>query len=183
MHVTTGLLKRQPLKFPKSKKVRPTQEKVRKAIFDVLGDFVASTSVLDLFSGSGALGIEAISNNARDVVFIEKNALCINTIKQNIKQLQLASKCRLIGKDVFVALGILHKQKAQFDLIFADAPYGKGLAKKCLLDICKYDILQPSAILVIEHYKKDELPSVCSALKLWQQKRYGDTFVSFYTLT
>ena len=180
MRIITGNFKGKALKIPKSKYVRPTKAMVREAIFSVLGDFVEGKEVLDLFSGSGALGFEALSNEAKSVIFVEKSKLPLKIIKENILSLALKYKCIVVGRDVFTAFNILRKKKLRFDIVFADPPYSLGLAKKCLLNISNCDILHPSAIVVMEHYKRDELPKYTDRLKLWQLKKYGDTFVSFY---
>ncbi len=180
MRIVTGAFKGKTLKIPKSKYVRPTRAMVREAIFSVLGDFIQEKDILDLFSGSGALGFEALSNEARSVTFVEKSKLPLKVIRENILHLGSGSGCRVIGRDVFTALNILRKKKLRFHIVFADPPYSAGMAKKCLLNIGNCDILQPSAIIVIEHYKKDKLPQSTDKLKLWQLKKYGDTFVSFY---
>ncbi|MCG2711835.1 MAG: 16S rRNA (guanine(966)-N(2))-methyltransferase RsmD [Candidatus Omnitrophica bacterium] len=180
MRIVTGNCKGKTLKIPKSKYVRPTRTMVREAIFSVLGDFVEGKEVLDLFSGSGVLGFEALSNAARSVIFVEKNKLPLRVIRENMLHLGFSSECRVIGRDVFTAFNILRKKNLRFHIVFADPPYSLGLAKKCLLNIGNCDILLPSSIIVIEHYKKDELPEHTDKLKLWQLKKYGDTFVSFY---
>ena len=180
MRIATGQLKGKALKMPKSKYVRPTRAMVREAIFSVLGDSVQEGAVLDLFSGSGALGFEALSNGAKSIIFVEKNKISHKIIKENVLHLGLSSKCNIIQKDVFNTFRVLKKKNMRFNLIFADPPYSLGMAKKCLLNISNCDILHPFAIIVIEHYKKDELPEVTDKLKLWQLKKYGDTFVSFY---
>lgn len=167
--------------MPKSSLVRPTREMVRKAIFDVLMDFVEGKDVLDLFSGSGALGFQALSNGARSVTFVETQRVCCGVIRENAAALGVESRCRILCRDVFAVLPWFKQQSQTFPLIFSDPPYGRDLAKKCLLEICGYDIVLPPAIVVIEHSKTDEMPSECSPLTLWQNKKYGDTFVSFYT--
>ena len=180
MRIITGKFKGKALRIPKSKNVRPTRAMVREAIFSVLGDFVEGKEVLDLFSGSGALGFEALSNEAKSVIFVDKNKLSLKVIRENVLCLAPSRECIIIGRDVFSAFNILRKKKLRFDIVFADPPYSLGLAKKCLLNISNCDILHPFAIVVIEHYKKDELPKNTDTLKLWQLKKYGDTFVSFY---
>ncbi|MCP4650745.1 MAG: 16S rRNA (guanine(966)-N(2))-methyltransferase RsmD [PVC group bacterium] len=180
MRITSGTFKGRILKQPKSKDVRPTTEKVRKAIFDVLSDFIVDKQVLDLFSGSGALGCEALSRGASGVTFIEKKRECVKVIKDNLSILNADKKYKIIEKDVLSAFKILQKKGLKFSVIIADPPYYGGLAKKCLLEICNYDILNPPTIIIIEHYKKDELPEQVGNYALWQLKKYGDTFVSFF---
>lgn len=180
MRISSGEFKGRMLNLPKTKQVRPTRAMVREAIFSVLGDFIEGKDVLDLFSGSGSLGLEALSNKARSVTFVENHRLSLDAIRANVLHLDCRSQCRIIAKDVFKAINILTKDALLFDIVFADPPYSLGLAKKCLLSIGNCDILQPSSIVVIEHYKKDELPLNTEKLKLWRLKKYGDTFVSFY---
>ncbi|MFH1459300.1 MAG: 16S rRNA (guanine(966)-N(2))-methyltransferase RsmD [Candidatus Omnitrophota bacterium] len=181
MQIITGFLKSRTIKIPKSKLIRPTSGKVRKAIFDILGDFIIKKNVLDLFSGSGALGLEALSSGAESVTFVEKNQFFVKVIKENAKNLVLGKNTQVFGCDVFEALNILARKKISFEIIFIDPPYYRDLAKKCLLEISKYDIVHPLGIVVAEHHKKDELPENCNSLTRWKYKKYGDTFVSFYS--
>ena len=181
MRIISGEFKNREIKMPKSSAVRPTSQKVRKAIFDVLGGEISGKKVLDLFSGSGALGFEALSLGASHITFVEKHPISLRAIYENIGILNIKHKCKVIGRDVLESLDKLNIQKTDFDLVFADPPYIGGLAKKCLLKISSCDILLAPAIVVIEHYKKDELPTESNDLKLWQLKNYGDTLVSFYT--
>ena len=178
--ILTGFLKRRVIGLPHARVTRPTREMVRKAIFDVLGDAVAGVDVLDVFSGSGALGLEAISAGARHVTFVEKNRDCCAVIRRNVAALGQAPCCRIISRDVFSALAYLARKQRRFGLIIADPPYAKDLAKKCLLALGNYDIVNAPAIVVIEHRKSDTLPQQSNSLTLWQCKKYGDTFVSFY---
>lgn len=181
MRIISGELKNRKLKMPSSRDVRPTSQKVRKAIFDVLGGVIEGKQVLDLFSGSGAIGFEALSAGAAHVTFVEKKKLSLRIIRENVSSLNVNQRCTIISCDVLGSLDSLHAKAAQYDVVFADPPYLGGLAKKCLLKISNCDILLAPAIVVIEHYKKDELPEICGNLKLWQLKNYGETLVSFYT--
>ncbi len=180
MRIVKGNFKGKILKIPKLKYVRPTKAMVREAVFSVLGDFIEGKDVLDLFSGSGALGFEALSCGARSVTFVEKSKFSLKVIRENMLHLGVAGECRIIGMNVFSAINVLLRKNLRFHVVFADPPYLAGMAKKCLLNIGNCDILHPSTIIIIEHYKKDELPESTDKLKLWQLKKYGDTFVSFY---
>ncbi|MFH1062731.1 MAG: 16S rRNA (guanine(966)-N(2))-methyltransferase RsmD [Candidatus Omnitrophota bacterium] len=181
MRIISGEFKNRNLKMPNSREVRPTSQKVRKAIFAVLAGEIEGKKVLDLFSGSGALGFEALSAGAAGITFVEKSKLSIKTIYDNAMLLAVKPKCAVISGDALESLDSLHAKGLRYDLVFADPPYLGGLAKKCLLKISSCDILLAPAIVVIEHYKKDELPTISGNLKLWQLKNYGDTLVSFYT--
>lgn len=174
MRIISGSLKGRQLKFPKN--IRPTTNKVRKAIFDSLADFTKGASVLELFAGSGAVGMEAFSYGAKSVVFVDKDISCLRLIESNLKSLDIVNY-EIHKKDSLECVGYLDRK---FDIIFLDPPYRQELAKKSLLTISAYDILAPQGILIIEHHKKEELPEYEGSLILFKQKRYGDTFLSFY---
>ncbi len=128
MRIITGKYKGRTIKMPKG--IRPTSNKVRKALFDILGD-IKGLSFLELFAGSGAVGIEALSQGAKEAVFVEKNKICLNRIKENLSVMGLRPG-RVMGLDVFKAIKQLHQEGKKFDIIFLDPPYFRGLAKKNL---------------------------------------------------
>lgn len=202
MRIIAGQFKGLTLKMPKG--IRPTSDKVREALFDILGQRVVGVGVLDLFAGSGALGLEAISRGAKKIVFVDNNPKCIKMIEQNITGLQLIPNVVTSGEtlrdaeetlrsktsfgtaynlyclDVFKAIKLFAQEKQQFDLILLDPPYYKDLAKKSLISIEQNDILTRNVLVVAEHYKKDKLPEEIGQLTLAKIKSYGDTLVSFY---
>lgn len=175
--------------------IRPTQNKVRKALFDILGD-ISGLSFLDLFAGSGAVGFEALSRGAKEAVLVEDNRACISAVKKNIQSLDFAA-CSLYQFDAQKAILAMHKQARKFDIIFMDPPYYKGkvlrlrsglaeltdsasLAKKTLQTIGAYDILAPNGFVVIQHFNKEKLPVTQGDLILFKQSNYGDTTLTFY---
>ncbi len=159
--------------------IRPTQNKIRKAIFDCLGDSIKNSLFLELFAGSGAVGIEALSHGARQVSFVEKESNCLKLIESNLKLVEVGEH-RLYKKDSLQAIKYLSQGGMKFDIIFLDPPYEKDLAKKSLLSLSVYDIVAPQGIIVVEHHKKEELPKGEGSLILFKQKRYGDKVLSFY---
>jgi 16S rRNA (guanine(966)-N(2))-methyltransferase RsmD len=177
------------------KGIRPTQNKVRKALFDILGD-VEGLSFLELFAGSGAIGFEAVSRGVRELTLVEYNRNCLLAINKNIESLKLKS-CQLYPKESAEAIKKFHQDKKKFDIIFLDPPYHKGmaprlrsgsttsgvsgsLAKKTLQILGAYDILAPNGLVAIQHFKKESLPETEGDLTLFRQSRYGDTVLSFY---
>ena len=185
MRVISGKLKGRQIKFPKN--IRPTQNKVRKAVFDCLGDSVKDSVFLELFAGSGAVGIEAFSYGAKKVVFVDSDINCLKLIETNLISLGIKPRAggdglnyRIYRKDSLEAPCFLERQGLKFDLIFLDPPYLTGLAKKSLLAIISCDILTPLGIVVIEHCKKEELLQTEGSLILFKQKHYGDKILSFY---
>lgn len=165
--------------------IRPTQDKVRKALFDILGD-ISGLSFLELFAGSGAVGMEAISRYAGEVVFVEKDYLTVKIIDSNLKNLEPKSlsgfpfKANIINKEAQEAVEALSKAKRRFNIVFLDPPYYEGLSKKTLQTLFEYDILAPCGIIIVQHFKRDDLPEALGVLHLFKQAKYGDTRLSFY---
>ena len=160
--------------------IRPTSDKVREAIFSILGPAVAEARVLDLFAGTGALTIEALSRGARDAVLVEEHATALSVLRQNLETLGLNQRVRVLALPVSGALRKLDDQGKQFDLIFLDPPYGKGLALKTLAALEASGLLRPDARIVAEHSHREILPKDVGRLVLTQARRYGDTEVAFY---
>jgi 16S rRNA (guanine966-N2)-methyltransferase len=181
MHIISGIYKGSALKAPAG--IRPTEDRVRKALFDILGD-MSGLSFLELFAGSGSVGLEALSQRAQNVVFIEKGREGIHAIEANIAGLKRdpgAPGIEVYQDDAVDAVSKLKQRSRQFDVIFADPPYYKGLSEKILQSLDEYDILiHISGFLIIQHFKKDPLPAKQGNLVLFKQAKYGDTVLSFY---
>lgn len=160
------------------KGIRPTQDKVRKALFDILGD-IQGLSFLELFAGSGAVGFEALSRGAADLTLVETNRDCVVALKKNIESLKLGA-CNLLPWEAQKAIKAFNQGKRRFDLIFLDPPYYRDLAKKTLQILGAYDILAPNGLVVVQHFKKDALSKESGKLILIREARYGDTLLSFY---
>lgn len=175
MRIITGKYKGRLLKMPRG--IRPTQNKVRKAIFDILGD-IEGLSFLELFSGTGAVSFEALSRGVKAVVLVENSPASIAAIKENIKALNLAN-CELLPFSSEKALQVLSGKK-KFEVIFLDPPYYNELAKKALQLICACDILAANGFIVIQHFIKDNLPDSQGGLILYKRFKYGDTLLSVY---
>lgn len=187
MRIIGGLFKSRPLEMPKSRSIRPTQDRIRESIFNILGAFPKGARVLDLFSGSGAFGLEAISRGAKSAVFIDSNINSIKTIRSNLAGLGIEELGELIKADIPHIISKLYYNKEKFDLIFLDPPYAKfgykrqsapSLAKKTLIKLDQCDILMPSGIIVAEHFIRDTVPTL-NGLALFKSVIYGDTEVSF----
>ncbi|MBU3958891.1 MAG: 16S rRNA (guanine(966)-N(2))-methyltransferase RsmD [Candidatus Omnitrophica bacterium] len=177
MRIISGKHKGRIIKMPGGG-IRPTQNKARKGLFDILGN-ITGLSFLELFAGSGAIGLEALSAGAREAVFVEKDSGCREKIKENLEACGLSDP-RIIALDVFVALKKLGQRRERFDIIFLDPPYHRELAKKTLQSLSACDILAPAGFVIVQHFKKDNLPDKLGDLTLVKQARYGDTILSFY---
>lgn len=176
MKIITGRYKGKAIVSPKG--IRPTQDKVRKALFDILGD-MEGVSFLELFAGSGAVGFEAVSRGAKDLVLIEYNPECLLAIKKNIESLKI-KQCVFYAKEASEAIKAFYNAKKEFDIIFLDPPYYEDLSKKILQMLGAYDILARNGFVVVQHFKKENLPKESGDLALIKESRYGDTMLSFF---
>ncbi len=179
MRIITGIYKSRQFKVPKG--IRPTEGRVRKALFDILGD-VSGLSFLDLFAGSGSVGLEALSQGAQEAVFVESQRHSTQALEENIRILGCSDRAGVICQDAFRAIENMAQNGRKFDLIFLDPPYYKELGEKILQILGNYDILQTSGYLIIQHFKKDLVAKNAGKLVLWRQEQYGDSVLSFYEI-
>lgn len=179
MRIITGLAKGTRLKAPKGMDTRPTADRVKESMFNILGDIVVDAKVLDLFGGTGNLGLEALSRGAAKAIFIDQNQNSINAIKENINLCKLQGQALVYKMDSFVALGRLAREHYKFNLIFCDPPYNKGLVEKTLTKLEENEILEDEAIIVVEHSKHELITSDFSNYEVRRSEKYGETIVSF----
>lgn len=151
-------------------------DRVRKALFDSLGLDLSQAKVLDLFCGTGALGIEAYSRGAKEVIFVDKSPQALNLVRENLKRIGL--KAELYRLDIPRGLQKL-KDKAPFHLVFVTPPYGQGLAQKTLPALLSLELLAPEAWIIVEERKDSFSPEV-KGLKLQKRKIYGQTELFFF---
>lgn len=183
MKITGGLALGRRIEVPKNSKIRPTQDTVRKAVFNIIeGRLLEDNIVLDLFCGSGSFALEALSRGLKKAVFVDNQKTCLMSVRKNLSIFNARENrdCLLIKADVFKSIAEFYKNRQKFDLIFADPPYNAGLIKKCLRGIDECDILSPDALLIIEHFKKETLDIELKNLVLTDIRQYGDTKVSFF---
>ena len=166
--------------------VRPTQDKTRKAIFDIIGQDLEGMVFLDLFAGSGAVGLEAVSRGAKRVIFVENDPRCVEVLQDNLTALNIASLkegaffYRVICADVFFTTKRFHKESERFDIIFSDPPYGRDLAKKTLKTLGAYDILSANSLIIVQHDKREILPDCEGRIFRIREKKYGDSLLSIF---
>jgi 16S rRNA (guanine966-N2)-methyltransferase len=180
MRVVGGSLGGRVLKAPPGADTRPTSEKVREAIFAILPS-VEGARVLDLFAGSGALGIEALSRGAAHVTFFERAKPALAAVRANLDALGLGERATVVTGDA-VALAARHLPPAPWNLVFADPPYRSDLATRAVAALVATPRLAPGAVVVIEHDRRNAPPDALDSLLRTDQRRYGDTMVSFYAL-
>ena len=179
MRVIGGEFKGRQLSVTKGRLIRPTSDRVREAIFDILGPTWTFRRVLDLFAGTGSLGIEALSRGAEEAVFVEQGKGALTVLKENMKALGLQSRSWVLPLPTKKGIAVLGERGEVFDLIFMDPPYGKDVVGKTIEEIVRRGILAATGVIVAEHASRDRiLPPL--GLALSQQRRYGDTTVSFF---
>jgi len=184
MKIIAGQYKGRNFYMPKG--IRPTQAIARKALFDLLGQDLEGVAFLDLFAGSGAIGLEAVSRGAAEAIFVEKDPRCAGIIAENMALLSVdkgaaaASPFGVLQTDAFAAVKLLARQEKKFDAVFIDPPYGRGLAKKSLKTVGAYDILQPNCTVIIQHEKREILPEKQGRFLLFREKKYGSSVLSVY---
>ncbi|MBM4275685.1 MAG: 16S rRNA (guanine(966)-N(2))-methyltransferase RsmD [Deltaproteobacteria bacterium] len=179
MRVIGGSLGGRPL-APVKGRMRPTAAKVREAIFNILGDRVAEARVLDLFAGTGALGIEALSRGAEKAVFVDEDPAALKVLRRNLESLDLAERAVVLPLPVNAALKKLSARGERFGLIFLDPPYGKGAGEATLKALAALRLPLPQAWVVAEHSRRENLPEDLGQLRRHDLRRYGDTQVAFY---
>lgn len=176
MRITTGKYRNHKIYMPRG--IRPTQDKVRKAVFDILGD-ISGLKFLELYAGSGAVGLEALSRGASSLTMVESNRDSILAIKRNIEMLK-ASSCNLYHLEAEKGVKLLALDKKRFDLIFIDPPYHGQMAKKILQTLEAYDILAPHGLIIVQHFKSEILPKDSLIFSLIKEAKYGDTWLSIF---
>ena len=179
MRIVAGTRGGRRLKAPAGLRVRPTSDKVREALFAILGPRVAGASVLDLYAGTGALGLEALSRGAATAVFVEQSATVRRVLQENVTMLELEDRCVIRTGRVPGALTTLPDFGVPFDLVLADPPYERGQTERLLTSEALIRLVTPDAQLVVE-MRKSESPKP----GLWtpkQRREYGDTSLWFLT--
>jgi 16S rRNA (guanine966-N2)-methyltransferase len=177
VRIVGGTLGGRVLRAPAGAATRPTSEKVRQALFNILGD-VNGDHVLDLFAGTGALGFEALSRGAATATFVDLARPALNVIKENLTALGVADRATLSAGDA-VAFAARHIPPAPWRIVFVDPPYRTDLAVRAVAALPVAHLAE-RAVIVIEHDRRNAPPEIVGSLLRTDERRYGDTFLSFY---
>ncbi|MBU1207181.1 MAG: 16S rRNA (guanine(966)-N(2))-methyltransferase RsmD [Proteobacteria bacterium] len=181
MRIISGQWKGKRLFSVKGLNLRPTSDRVKEAIFDILQDHIAGQQVLDLFAGTGALGIEALSRGAKRAVFVEESAHSLTALRKNIEECKIKDQAQVLAREVMAGIKILEAKGESFQLIFLDPPYGKGLAHKTLKILAKSSIVSSDTLIIAEHAPTNDIFSI-PHLQRVDTRKYGGTLVSFFQL-
>lgn len=181
MRVISGKLKGRRLQPVPNMKTRPTSDKVKEAVFHLIGPYFEGGLALDLFAGSGNLGIEAISRGVDRAVFVDQQFKAIETIKFNIKQLGIEDQCEVYRNDAYRALKAASKRGIFFDYVFLDPPYKKFSYLELLNQLEKLNLLNENALIVCEHTNDEQLPHSLENYKIIKQDHYSSlTSITIY---
>lgn len=178
MRIVAGSFGGRKLHSVKGAPIRPTADRVREAIFSIIAAEVPGAEVLDLFAGTGALGLEALSRGASSAVFVDQTRQAVRIIAANARICGVEDRIRIIHGSVLQSVRRLAAEGCRFSLIFMDPPYGKGFIESTLGIL--HEVADDEALLVAEHHLKDHLPSTWETWVKTQVHRYGTTVVSIF---
>jgi 16S rRNA (guanine(966)-N(2))-methyltransferase RsmD len=180
MRVIGGQDRGRRLRAPRGLATRPTADRVRVSLFDVLGPAVSGARVLDLFAGTGAVGIEALSRGAARVVFVEKDRAALRALRANLAALGASrAAARVMAGDVLRVLADLPAQEEPFDVVFLDPPYATSLAGRALVALAAARVCRPGGVVVVQHSTRDALPPAAGFAEHRRGRRFGDTALTF----
>ncbi len=178
MRVIAGKARRLQLKTVPGMEVRPTTDRTKETLFNIISSSIPQCNFLDLFSGSGAIGIEALSRGAKLSVFVENSRAAIQCIKQNLSATHLENDARIVTNDVLLALGILEKEQLTFDVIFMDPPYNHGLELEVLKILGKSSLINSDTVIIVEASLQTDLDEaemygfVCDRVKRYKTNQH-----------
>lgn len=168
------------IKTPETVKTRPTLDRVKESVFNILQPYMQGAKVLDLFAGSGNLGIESLSRGADHAVFVDESKLCRDIIGDNLDKTKLREKGEILLLPVDKAIHLLGSQGRKFDMVFMDPPYNSQFVNKTLQIILENGIMIENGVIAVEHHEDENAPEGLERLERVRFKQYGDTCFSFY---
>ncbi len=179
MKIIAGEYKGRIIEMPGG--IRPTSDKVRESLFEILKGRIGGAAFLDLYCGSGAVGTEALSRGAEKAAFIDNKPDCVSTLKRNLDKLNIPKTLyEIYNEDCINILCRGGFQTRPYDIVFLDPPYHIGLAKNTLIELSGCDILTPNAVIIAEVFKKEALPEELGVFRKTRSYKYGDTLLEFY---
>lgn len=180
MRIITGIAKGRAIKAPEGENTRPTSDRVKESLFNIISKKIYGARVLDMFSGTGNLGLEAISRGAEVCTFIENSNNTYKVLSMNVESLGFVSNSELYKGDAFNVLERLGRNNKKYDIIFLDPPYSMGLVEKSIKRINELMILEKNGIIISECDEKDIIPENIYDIKVYRVEKYGRTKIHFW---
>jgi 16S rRNA (guanine(966)-N(2))-methyltransferase RsmD len=183
MRVIAGKYRSRPLRSLKGQMLRPTSDRLRETLFNILGATVEGATFVDLYAGTGAVGIEALSRGARHAIFVEQHAPAVALIRRNLESLGIGAEAEILGVNVARAVERLEARHLHAQFIFLDPPYAADAEYESALDaLGESPLVPPEGRVIVEHLKKRDLPERAGELELARVVEQGDAALSFYRL-
>ena len=179
MRVISGSARGTILKTIENLSTRPTTDRVKENMFNLIPGGFYDERILDLFAGSGALGLEALSRGGEDAVFVDSNPKCVSVMKENIEKCRFADKSKVLMMSVEAAFAKLEGEEA-FNVVFMDPPYNKNFVIQTLTGLVKYDIIAFDGLVVIDHEHLEVLPESIEGYEKLKERKYGRSVVSIF---
>lgn len=179
MRIIAGDYKGRRLESPLDNKVRPTSDKVKEAMFSIIGNYIEDAVVCDLFAGSGSLGLEALSRGARMCYFVDESRESLKLVKENVKKCKAEEYSFILSGDFKRAMGRIREK---VDVFLIDPPYNMGLEREAILEIGVRDILNDSGIILVEHHKDTKLDEKIGNFQKIKERKYGSICVSIFEM-
>lgn len=183
MRVISGIARGRRLHTPRNFQIRPTSDRVKESLFNILSVLIGGFDdcrVLDIFAGTGNLGIEALSRRAVYAVFVDSNRDSVALIRRNLQICGFAEQAKVIEKEALVALGLLEKTEAPFQLVFMDPPYSQGHAERVLKYLAVSPLIDDNTLVVAEISSHETLPAEFDSLREFDRRVYGDTAIAIF---
>lgn len=180
MRVISGKAKGLKLTPPKDLKVRPTADRIKEAIFSSIQNHIDGSIALDLFAGTGSLGIEALSRGAKKAYFVDYVKESIENINDNLTKTKLIQDAEVLFMDATLAIAKMSREGVKLDVIFLDPPYGKGLVEKIMIELIDNNLVKQNTIIITEHEIGLSLSEKIKSFDKYKEKKYGKIMISFY---
>lgn len=181
MRVISGYIRGRKLQSARGSTVRPTADRVKEALFNILATTIAGANVLDLFAGSGALGIEALSRGALSAVFIDSSPLALSVLRKNLKHCKMVEKSAVIQWNIEKSLTCLNGYPHKFDLVLMDPPYRRNMVTIAIKHLLQCDCMADSANIIAEHEPDCRVQLPSRDIRLTDTRRYGSNQLSFFS--
>lgn len=180
MRVIAGKARGHKLISPEGVEVRPTSDRVKESIFNIIQSKLSESKIVDFFSGTGNLGIEALSRGASKAYFVDKSPKSIKVVRENLEKTRLIEQAEILNVEAETAVSVLSAKGLKADVIFMDPPYLKGLEELMLEKIALHGLLADEGIIVVEHDRTTIIKEDINKLTRYRRNDYGNTSVSFY---
>jgi 16S rRNA (guanine966-N2)-methyltransferase len=180
MRIIAGIYKGRKLTGIKGRDIRPTSDKIREALFSILSQRIENALVLDLFAGTGAFGIEALSRGAAKSFFIEKSKQAVKIIHKNLEILSIKEEAEVFFHDACAISNSNIHLDQKFDLIFMDPPYNKGLIPKLFKNVNLLTMTKDDSIIIAEHSVREDNLGDVTGFEQYDRRTYGETLISFF---